>query len=300
MNGMFAELAIVGATFASVSAALATIGLLARDLFSKPDTSRPRLELAEPQPEGDLNRWFFRLVEESGTFMDMTTATAVVIGGGVLGLGLPLVMFENLLGAAGGLILGITLPIVYLSVLRWWRVGTMQKQMPQALQAVADAVRSGQTLSEACQLVSKEIKGPLGQEFAYAHQQLELGHAPVSVMNRMATRVPLTEFRVFATAVVVHRRAGGNLSLLTERMSHSARDRQDVRNHLMAVTSGSRLSAFGMVLGGIIAVAFLTWLEPDYVRAFLENPKGPWLLFIAFMLQVVGAIWVWRILKVNY
>jgi len=83
-------------------------------------------------------------------------------------------------------------------------------------------------------------------------------------------------------------------------MSHSARDRQDVRNHLMAVTSGSRLSAFGMVLGGIIAVAFLTWLEPDYVRAFLENPKGPWLLFIAFMLQVVGAIWVWRILKVNY
>lgn len=300
MNWMFADIAIAGATFASVTAALATIGLFVRDMFHKPDTSRQRLELAPAEPKGDIDRWFFRLVEESGTFMDMPTATAVVIAGGVLGAGLPLVLFENLIGAAGGLLLGVAAPILYLGVLRWWRVGTMQKHMPQALQAVSDAVRSGQTLSEACDLVSKEIKGPLGQEFAYAHQQLELGAAPIAVMNRMAVRVPLAEFRVFATAVVVHRRAGGNLSLLTERMSHSARDREDVRNHLMAVTSGGRLSAAGMVLGGIIAIVLLGWLQPDYIRAFIENPKGPWLIAIAVGLQVIGAIWVWRILRISY
>jgi hypothetical protein len=66
-------------------------------------------------------------------------------------------------------------------------------------------------------------------------------------MNRMVRRVPLAEFRNFATAVVVHRRAGGNLSLLTERMSKAAHDKSDMRNHILAMTAGGRLSAIGMV-----------------------------------------------------
>jgi tight adherence protein B len=294
-----AELAIAGVTFATVATTLAAIGMFLRDLFTRPadPAARQRLEFAPAEPEGDINGWFFRLVEESGTVFDYPTAITVVIGAGIAGLGIPLVFFDNLLGAAGGLVLGVTIPILYLSVIRWWRLGKMRSALPYALQAVADAVRGGQTLSEACQLVSLETKGPLGQEFGYAHSQLELGHAPISVMNRMVRRVPLPEFRIFATAVVVHRRAGGNLSLLTERMSKASHDRQDVRNHMLAVTAGSRLSAIGMVAGAFIAAALLCWIEPDYIDSFLGNPKGPWLLATAVILQVVGGIWVWRILK---
>lgn len=297
---MIAQIAVVSATFITVSVALTAVGLLIRDLFGGRVEPKRRLELAPEVPQGDLNAKFFRLVEESGSELDATGALMVVVGGIILGGGLPLVMFDSLLGAAGGMVLGAVIPLTYFAVIRWWRLGQMRRTLPQALQAVADAVRSGQTLSESCELVSREIKGPLGDEFAYAYQQLELGQAPISVMNRMVRRIPLSEFRMFATAVVVHRRAGGNLSLLTERMSRSALDRQDVRNHLMAVTSGSRLSAIGMAVGGILAMAMLTWLEPEYVQAFITNEKGPWLLATAIGLQILGAIWCWRILKSNY
>jgi tight adherence protein B len=293
-----AELAIAGVTFATVATTLAAIGMFLRDLFKRPHaTARQRLEFAPAEPAGDINGWFFRLVEESGSVLDHNAALAVVIGSAITGLGIPLVFFENLLGAAGGMVVGAAIPLLYLSVIRWWRLGKMRSALPYALQAVADAVRGGQTLSEACELVSLETKGPLGQEFGYAHSQLELGHSPISVMNRMVRRVPLPEFRIFATAVVVHRRAGGNLSLLTERMSKASHDRQDVRNHMLAVTAGSRLSAIGMVIGAIVAAALLCWIEPDYIDAFLGNPKGPWLLATAAILQVIGGIWVWRILK---
>jgi tight adherence protein B len=295
---MFAEIAVMSVTFASVATALGAIGLFLRDVFTKPpEATRQRLAFAPEEPEGDLNRAFFALVEESGTTMDMGTALALVIGGAIVGVAVPLVFFENLLGAAGGMVLGATIPVLYLLVIRFFRIGNMRKHLPQALQAVADAVRSGQNLSEACQLVSQEIKGPLGQEFAFAHSQLELGHTPIAVMNRMVRRVPLPEFRVFATAVIVHRRAGGNLSLLTERMSKASHDRHDTRNHMLAVTAGSRLSAVGMVLAGIVALCVLGWLEPDYITTFLKHPKGPWLLAASVILQIVGGIWVWRILK---
>lgn len=295
-----AEIAAMSATFGFVAAFLGAIGLFARDLFARPEAaSRPRLELAPEEPPGDIDRAFFRLVEESGTVLDMPTALALVIGGGIVGLAAPLAMFESLLGAAAGLLLGVTIPIVYLAVIRWLRLANMRKHLPHALQAVADAVRSGQTLSEACELVSKEIKGPLGREFAHAHSQLELGTSPIGVMNRMVRRVPLPELRVFATAVVVHRRAGGNLSLLTERMSKAAHDKTDVRNHVLAMTAGSRLSAIGMVGAAIVAAVALAWMEPEYLELFLNNPKGPYLIATAVLLQVTGGVWVWRILKTS-
>jgi tight adherence protein B len=297
---MNSELAIMGVTFATVSAVLAAVGMLVRDLFYSRVEPRRRLELAPEEPRGDLNRAFFHLVEESGTSLSMGTALLIVMGGAIVGAGIPLVFFENMLAAAGGIILGAAVPILVLIAIRWWRVRAMLRVLPQALQAVADSVRSGQTLSETMQLVSREIKGPLGSEFAYGHSQLELGHSPLSVMNRMVRRVPIAEFRIFATAVVVHRRAGGNLSLLTERMAHAARDRQDVRSHLMAVTSGSRLSAIGMVVGSIVAVALIAWLEPLYIKPFLEHPTGPYLIAAAVGLQVLGGLWVWRILKSSY
>jgi tight adherence protein B len=298
---MFGQIAVMSITFATVSAGIAALALLLRDLFAKPaDQGRPRLEFAEAAPEGDFDRSFFLMIEQTGLGLDLPAAMAVVLGGAVIGGGACFVFSENLLATAGGIVLGGLLPILYFAVVRWWRLRGMQNQLPQALQAVSDAIRSGQTLSEACELVSKEIKGPLGQEFHYAHSQLELGHAPLAVMARMVGRVPLTEFRIFATAVTVHRRAGGNLSLLSERMSRAARDRQDVRSHLMAVTSGGRLSAIGMVLGTVVAAALLFWVQPDYITAFFRNPKGPWLLAIALGLQVTGALWVWRILRTSY
>ena len=80
-------------------------------------------------------------------------------------------------------------------------------------------------------------------------------------------------------------------------MSKAAHDKSDVRNHVLAMTAGSRLSAIGMVVAAILAAALLTWMEPDYVEAFWTNPKGPYLIATAIGLQLLGAIWVWRILK---
>ena len=54
--------------------------------------------------------------------MDMGTALALVMGCAIVGLAIPLAFFENLLGAAGGMILGALIPIMYLVTIRFFRV----------------------------------------------------------------------------------------------------------------------------------------------------------------------------------
>jgi tight adherence protein B len=298
---MLAQVIAISATFAAVSSVLMAVIMFVRDMIAPPtEQKKQRLSLFPAEPASAFDKTFFRLVEEAGSELDLSTWLLFMVAGAVLGAGLPLVLADSFLGAAGGMIVGCGMPLVYLNVQRFFRLRSMRVHLPEALQIVADTVRAGQTLQDSCELVQRDTRGPLAHEFGQAASQLALGHSAISVMQRMSRRIPLQEFGVFATAVVVHRRAGGNLALLTERMAKASRDRQDVTNHLLAVTSGSRLSAIGMVVGSMIAMALLAWMEPEYVSAFTNTSKGPWLLALAVGLQLLGCVWVWRVLRVTY
>lgn len=288
-------------TFAACSTGFLAAGLLVRDLlFGRRQESRPELSLIPPEPTSRIDLGFHRLVQHSGVRFDVTSAMLIVLGAAILAGGAAYIATENLLLTAFSLVAGAFVPLLVLSLIRWRRVSVMRKQLPTALQIVSDAVHGGQTLAEACDMVARELKGPLGQEFRHACSQFQLGHTPLAVMERMVRRIPVPEFNVFATAVLVHRRAGGNISLLTQRMARAARDRQEIRGHMMAVTAGSRLSAVGMVIGSVIAMVVLGAIQPDYVGAFFTHPMGPTLLGVAVGLQLVGILWVWRILKTKF
>lgn len=293
---------IIAASLATAIAMLA-VGLFIRDLLTKPEdpNARKRLELAPMEVEyGPIDKWFVRLVEESGLPLSVSAAMLIVVACGLACGGVPFVLWESFLGAATGVTLGMILPLLFFGLVRWRRVSAMRKHLPETLQIVADAVRAGHTLEEACGFVAREMSGPLRDEFDQAKEQFKLGHTPTSILERLARRIPLSEFRIFATAVMVHRRAGGNLASLTERLAHTARDRQEIRGHLMAVTAGSRLSAIGMCLGSLIGLAVLWWLEPEYLGVYFTHRLGPTLLTIAAILQLMGVVWVWRVLRVNY
>jgi len=264
-----------------------------------PEDARPVLPLPEPRRRG-VDRFFHQLVVESGDVFDENTAIAMVVGGGIVGAAIPLVLWNNMLAVGGGLLIGVLLPIFLLSFLRWRRLRRMRSNLPETLQVVADAIRSGRTLQQTFEMAATEIDAAMGPEFARSAKQLELGHPPVFVLSRLIQRIPLPEFRIFSTAVVVHEATGGNLALLTERLAAGARDREQFYGHLGAVTAGSRLSAFGLVLGPLIGALVLMWIQPTYLGIFLTSPYGPPLLAIAAALQIVGIIWVWRVLRLRY
>jgi len=249
---------------------------------------------------GQVDQWFYRSVRESGAGVDVPTALSLCLGCGMIGTVFAFVVTENLAATALGLILGLLLPIAWILFTRWRRVGVMREQLPEALQIVADSVRAGHSLEHAADMASTELTEPLASEFRECASQLKLGSPPTTVMKRMADRIPLPEFRVFATAAMVHQTAGGNLPLLTERLSHAARQRQEFSGHVNAVTAGSRLSAIGLVIGSILGVVVLAWLEPEYVRKFIEHPVGPALITLAVVLQLIGIFWVWRVMRVSY
>jgi tight adherence protein B len=301
------------AAFVATTTALVFLAMFVRDLFSR---RRGRLErrlglgeiegesaielLEKEQAEGRIDRWFFTLVEQSGSRLDQPTATALVAACAIAGCAIPLALWDSMLGGALGMITTASCPVLFWMYKRNRRRKSMRKYLPETLDLIADALHGGRTLEQAAEMVAAETPGPLGQEFAFCAAQMKLGHSSIAVMDRMVRRIPLAEFRILATAVLVHQRTGGNLALLAQRMATASRDREQFQGHLSAVSASGRISAIGLCIGAFTALLLITWIEPGYLQKFLTHELGPMLLGAAAVLQAIGLVWVWRILRVQY
>ena len=251
-------------------------------------------------PEGKIDRALFTLLEQSGSRLSPAAASLIVAAVAGLCGAVAFVATDNLLFAA------IALAIGAVAAPSWWmfrrrrRLAKMNKQLADTLDLLADATGSGRGIERSFEWAAQESDGPLAEEFSHAASLLTLGHAPQYAIERMIRRAPLDELRLLGVALLVHRKTGGDLVMLLRRLAAAARDRQQFRGHLGAVTAGARFSAFGLILVTVIGITALSYIEPEYLDRFWEYRIGPTLLVVAAVLQAAGILWVWRILRVKY
>ena len=300
---------VVLAIFIATATAALAVGFTVRDLAAhkagagvcEPGTNDASpIVLEPPLPQGRIDLFFHHLLERTGSRMEGSLAAAIVAACALLGCGLPLIIWDSLLGAGIGLVVGATLPILYWRIQAYRRFRAITRELPDTLDLLADAVRTGRSFEHAAAMVASDTKGPLAEEFEYCAAQLRLGYSVSAVLRRMVRRLPLAEFKMFAVAVAVHRQTGGNLAVLTQRLAAAGRDRQQFQGHLAAATAGSRLSAIGLIVGSLSGVIALMWIEPDYLNRFMTNRLGPPLLTTAGVLLAIGIVWLWRVLRVRY
>jgi tight adherence protein B len=314
-----AEILVIACAFASGVAVVAALGLYLRDARLKEAAFQRRVGngVVEPDLAPELlargaanwmDRSFYMMLERSGSQLSVASAMAILIGSAVVGCVSGLVAsawnsgnwLEHPFVGIAGLLLGAMLPLA------WWRwqqarrIKKMQNSLPAALDLLADGLRAGQTLEQGAEMVATRSPSPLRNEFGHTVSLLKLGHSPVAVMERMARRIPLPEFQVFATAVLVHRQTGGNLATLTSRLAAAARDRLEFLSHLGAQTVAGRYSAIGLVIAAVLGVALLMLVRPDYLQFFATHEWGTPLLVTAGVLVLVGAVWMWRVTDVKF
>jgi len=258
------------------------------------------VEILARDAGGWFDRHFYQLLAESGLSISPLAVLLLMIGSAAVAGGIALVGTENLgLVAAVGLV-GFWPPLAWIRWVRGRRIRAMERLMPGALDQIADCLHGGQTLEQAAESVSLQTPSPLKEEFGHCVQLLKMGQSAVAVMDRLSRRIPLPEFRLFATAVLVHRQTGGNLAQLTSRLAVSARDRQEWRRHLGAQTVTGRYSALGLLACGAVGLTVLSVSRPEYAGFFWTHPRGPTFLAAAVALMVLGGMWVAHVVRINY
>jgi tight adherence protein B len=197
-----------------------------------------------------------------------------------------------------GLVL-FTLPLVWLWNKRRVRLNKFGSQLSDALELVARALRAGHSLAAGMHVVAQEMPAPIADEFNRVFEEQNLGIPIEESMKSMCDRVPNLDLRFFVTSVGIQRQTGGDLAEILDKIGYVIRERFRILGQVKALTGEGRLS--GVVLIGLpfALFAFMLNMKPDYIEALWTTDVGRIMSGIAIVLQILGALWIRKIVNIK-
>ena len=191
------------------------------------------------------------------------------------------------------------MPVLYIIWKRKRRLQKFSAQLPETLELVSRALKAGHSLPAGIQLVAEQMADPIGPEFARCYEEQNLGIPLEEALEEMTNRVPNVDLRFFATAIILQRTTGGDLSEILEKIGRLIRERFQIFGQIAALTGEGRLS--GIVLLALPPVLFLTMLKLnyDYIMMLFEDPLGQQMLMGAIVMQLIGAFVIKKIIDIK-
>ena len=258
--------------------------------------------------QSSLTRFFFqlprlasldRLLVRSNT--SLTAGTFILLslslGGGATLLGMKFLP-QPVVGVA----LGAGLALVPYLLLKLGERKTRQafyEQLPEALDLMARAVRTGYALTAALELVASEMPAPLQGEFAEAVDEIKFGISLEDALNNMCQRMPLTDLRYFTVTVVIHKETGGNIAQVFDNLAGLIRGRLQFKRQILALTGEGRISAFVLLMLPIAMFVYLYLVNQSYVSILWTDPAGRLLSLGAVLGQIMGYLVMKRMIDVQ-
>jgi len=195
------------------------------------------------------------------------------------------------------LLAGWFMPRRFVSHRRRRRPEAIEQQLPDALTAIAKALRAGSGLLQGLGYAAQETGDPLGPELRVTLRDLELGADAEEVFADLCRRTGSPDLDIAVTAIVIQRTVGGNLSEILTNVTRTIRERAKLRGEVRVMTSRQKLTGNIVALLPILVAGAFLGLNPDMGRLLFEEPAGRIALAIGIGFELLG-LWLIRRLAV--
>lgn len=212
-----------------------------------------------------------------------------LVGGGLIAL--PTRSWSY--GVLGGVAMS-SAPFLFVWFKRKQRQKKLLTQLPDAYEMLSRILRSGQTVSQAMRAIADEFSSPLAEEFAYCWEQQNLGLTPEASLKELARRTGVLEIKIFVVALTINSTSGGNLSQLLNKLSQVIRDREKMREKVVALTAEGRLQAYMMIALPIGLAGIMSLISPTYLVPLFDYKA---LIAGTLLWMGVGYFWMQRIIN---
>jgi tight adherence protein B len=240
-----------------------------------------------------------RLIGQAGLHWTVARLLLTSATAGCAGLAL------SMLGAQpatfGLVIAGLlaSLPWLWVTWKRHRRLRRLERQLPEALDLIARAVRAGHSLPLGIQLLADEMPAPIAAEFRLVHEQVSFGVSLQQALAGLCERVPLTDYRYFAVSVLIQRQSGGNLTEVLGNLSKLIRERLKLHARIRVLSSEGRMSAWTLAVLPFVLGALLYYVNPTFMQPMWTDPIGLGMLRVLLSMMVLGIIVLSRIARIR-
>ena len=232
---------------------------------------------------------------------DRTTSVGTVMmncAGGAATAGLLVYLFSSKIMFAVLAMLAVGyMPIGVLSFRKAKRVDAFNAALPDCIDMMARALRAGNSLNAAINIVADQAVGPAKMEFGEVFKKQNYGLPLREALMQLLDRVPSQDLRVLVTGILVQKDTGGNLVEILDRILNVIRERVRLKGDIQTHTAQGRLT--GWILCGlpVVLLVLLNVIDPGYSSVLFNNPFGQKMLYAGIVLLLVGGFVINKIIR---
>ncbi|MER3487449.1 MAG: secretion system protein F [Chloroflexota bacterium] len=230
-----------------------------------------------------------------------------------VGLPVLLLVFSIALPALGnplvllvGALIGFLVPRFWLNRRKASRLNAFNKQLPDTITLIANALRAGSSFLQAVELVVRETRPPVSTEFSRVIREVNLGLPFEQAMENMVRRVRSDDLELMATAISIQHTVGGNLAEILDSIAFTIRERVRIKGEIRVLTAQQRLSGYvvGFLPFGLAIFIFLaapSFFDPMFDPAVSIGglPAGFIILGLGLVSMFTGFMLIRRIVDIE-
>jgi tight adherence protein B len=240
------------------------------------------------------------LMLEQGGMKGHLPQFLLIMLGLAAGLGLGTLVLTRFWPAAiFGAVIGAAAPYMYVRRRRSKRLSAFEEHLPDAIDLLARAIRAGHPLSAGLKMVADETREPIQGEFRRTHEENRFGLPFEDAIMAMADRVNIVDVRILVTAILIQREVGGNLAEVLDNLANVIRVRFTIRRQLRVYTAQGRFSGYVLAILPIAVGGAIYSLNPPYMRLLFTDPMGKLMLLTAAVFQIMGFLWIRKIVDIE-
>lgn len=203
-----------------------------------------------------------------------------------------------LLGLLGG-VLGFYAPRLWVRQLQARRLSAFNNQLGDTLILLSNSLRSGYSLLQSMETVSRELPPPMSTEFARVVREIGLGLTIEEALAHMLQRIQSDDLDLVITAINIQHEVGGNLAEILDTIAYTIRERVRIKGQIRAMTAQQRFSGYVVSLLPFILGIAMFVINPNYIGRMFNDPCGIMMLITGGMMIVAGYFVIRRITNIE-
>jgi tight adherence protein B len=209
------------------------------------------------------------------------------------------IVLNNIVMQVGASALCGLMPLLYVSYKKHQRVQKFLRQLPEALDLIARALRAGHTFQVGLKMVGEEFADPMGTEFDKIIAEINFGAGVPEALKNLARRVDCPDLHFFVVAILIQRETGGNLAEIAENIAQLIRKRFELQDRVRALAAEGKLSAIILFALPFFLALGLSIMNPQYIGLLFTDPLGIRMLGGAAVIMAIGALVIKKMIHIK-
>ena len=255
-----------------------------------------------------LAQWFQSLpgieslnyrIEQAGSDISAAKLLILLLGAEAIACFLMWHYIQNWMLVGLTAVIVFIVPFFILSRKTKQRMARFEDQLPEALDMMVRALKTGYPFNECMSMISEEMEDPLAHEFGLTFEEINYGRDITVAFDLMIDRMPSVNLIAMVTSILIQRESGGNLSEVLMKIANVLRSRIRFQRKIKTLAAEGVISAWVLAMLPFALFLMFNIIEPDYFDPLYEDPDGFSIIGGLLALQILGGFWARKIIHID-